>query len=549
MLQKNSLRRLEWLAAAVISLVIAGGHFYFLARAGGFWRDEVNLLNVAHRGSVGEMTHDSFPVLMPLLVKFWSAVVPASSDAGFRLLGVSIGLATIAGLWFAAWVSGKSPPLISLVLFGLNFTVIVFGDSLRGYGLGSLLIVLTFAAACSFLKRPGWPRAGLLAVLAVLSVQALYHDAVLIGAICLGGTAVCIHRKKLIASLQIFAAGFAAAVSLLPYIPNFVSGDGSTAVLRSGNSWARFVWSLAEATGFPGGQFALVWGLLALAVIAMAVTAIFGKAPPAISGGGLSVEETRLFAGATLFVAAASFLGFLWLTALPDQQWYFLPLMALTAACFDAVFPTMLHSMRVGLVIGALATFMFAVPVERHALDYSYTNVDVWAVELKTEASPEDFVMVTPWFDGITFAHYYEGAAPWTTLPPIADHLTHRYDLLRAQMLTTNAIQTVLEKITRTRRDGQRVWLLCPAKYMNLLKQGVPRPEDLPPPPLPGSGWSPDPYEAMWTSQAVFLLVSHGQQIHQVDGGAGASHVGEDLDLLVTDGWSDTNQFSPHDAK
>src|SRR6516162_2740348 len=140
----------EWVLAVVLTVVVAGLHVVFLEHAGGFWRDEVNTLNLAERASVSEMANDSFPVLSPCLVRAWSGVGLGGSDMRLRLLGVFIGLGLLAALWVAAWVGRGAPPGLSLVLVGLNGTVLVCGGSLRAFGLGSLLVALTAAALCWF---------------------------------------------------------------------------------------------------------------------------------------------------------------------------------------------------------------------------------------------------------------------------------------------------------------------------------------------------------------------------------------------------------------
>jgi len=126
---KSSLARTEWLAAALISVPILWLHVHFWLNAGGLWRDEVNLINLAGSPSLAAMTHDSFPILMPLLVKLWAAF--GGTDAWLRLLGLAAGLAIPAAFWAVARVT-RQPPLCSLVLFGLNSLLICYGDSLRG---------------------------------------------------------------------------------------------------------------------------------------------------------------------------------------------------------------------------------------------------------------------------------------------------------------------------------------------------------------------------------------------------------------------------------
>ncbi len=546
---KHFLHQPDWLAAILITAVTIGFHFYLLSNAGGFWRDEVNLINVATQHSLSEMMHDSFPLLMPLLVKGWSASGLAADDASMRFLGTLIGLATIAGLWLAALTAQRAPPLISLALFGLNSTAITFGDELRGYGLGSLMIVLMFAAAWHFLKRPDGKRALLLAAFAVLSVQSLYHNAVLVGAICLGAMAVCLRQKNLRAAVSALAAGLVAALSLLPYLPNFIAGHEATAVLRTGLSWPKFFHGLLEVLGFPWAQYIYVWGLLAVTVVVMAAMIACRKTSPENRSELVSAEDVQLFAGITVFLAAIGFLGFLWLTALPGQPWYFLPLIILVAASFDAFRATLSRRVQNIFLVGALATFAISLPVAKHDLNYRFTNLDTWATGLTAEAKPNDYAVIAPWFCGITFAHYYKGAMPWTTLPPIADHSMHRYDLVRDQMLTTNAVQPVLEKISTTLRSGQRVWLLAPTGVVKMPAPDSLPPADLPPPPLPGSGWSDDPYSWTWTMQTIHFLARHGKNFRQINSPEGGPRIAENLGLFVIDGWNDSGNAVPQDAK
>jgi len=151
-------------AAILITAAIAGLHLFFLFHAGGFWRDEVNLINLASSHSLADMKKDSFPVLMPLLVHGWSELGFGKTDLSLRVFGTLIGLGIPAAFWLAAWKTRRAPPLLSISLFCMNSTLLVFGDSLRAYGLGSLFIVLTAAAAVPFLRQPSWRRTGWLAL-------------------------------------------------------------------------------------------------------------------------------------------------------------------------------------------------------------------------------------------------------------------------------------------------------------------------------------------------------------------------------------------------
>src|SRR5215469_15534541 len=95
-------RRPEWVLAVLITLAAVSFHLAFLGRAGALWRDEVNTLNVAERHSLRDMSQDSFPILMPLIVRGWLALGLGETDTGLRTLGTFIGVSLLAALWLTA---------------------------------------------------------------------------------------------------------------------------------------------------------------------------------------------------------------------------------------------------------------------------------------------------------------------------------------------------------------------------------------------------------------------------------------------------------------
>ncbi len=530
--EKKSSTRLEWIAAAIITLVIVWLHFHFWQNAGGLWRDEVNLVNLAASPTLADMTRDSFPILMPLLVKLWSTLGP--SDSWLRLLGMFFGLAIPAAFWAVARAT-RQPPRFSLVLFGLNALLICYGDSLRAYGLGSALIVLALAAMWSLLKNPTWPRAALLALAATLSVQALYQNSVLFFAVCLGGFAVCARRKDFPTALKIFAAGLAAAASLLPYHATLAGLPQAAVELRRG--FSLFVTSLnfELATAFPFDQFAAVWKMLAVLVVGLALLSLRKKK----SADKNETTDLSLFAGVTLAAVAALFLTFLWFAAAGARPWYFLPPLALAAACFDfgisfAALPRLVRAAAFGLLIG---TALVAVPNAHSDLRGHFTNVDRLAARVAAAASPQDLVVVTPWFCGLTFARYFHGPTPWETLPPLADHSIHRYDLVLDAMKDTNSIAPVLEKISATLRAGHRVWVVG---LLEMPATNGVAPPVLPPPPLKDYGWSDTPYLGSWAARTTFFLMQHGARFGSLpDDDGGAVILQENLHLFLAEGWRD----------
>jgi hypothetical protein len=523
------------MTALLISLAAIWLHSHFFAHAGGLWRDEVNLVNLANSSSAGDLARDSFPVLMPLIVRVWSAVGWGGTDGGLRLLGALIGCGLLAAFWFAARATTKSPPTWSLVLFGMNSMAIAYGDSLRAYGLGCMLVVLTAAAGWSLTVKSSPARVACFAMLAGLSVQALYQNAVLVGAICFGAGLVSARRKDWRAAAGIVAGGLTAAVSLLPYLPGLLSVPETTASLRVGFQPAIAATNLATATAFPLPDYTSLWGLLSLFTLVAGGVAC-GR-PVAADG---NAADPRLFAAATLLAAGAGFAGFLWLAALPTQPWYYLPCLALVATCFDAglqPWPRRWRAVPFGLIV---ATALISIPFARRDLNCRFTNVDLLAHRLAAEAAPDDFVLVTPWYCGIGFERYFKSSTPWVTVPPLTDHSRHRYDLVQAQMRNPEALQPVFEQIASTLQAGRRVWVVG---WLDVPAANAPLPANLSSPPLNYSGWADTPFALRWAAQTAQFLRNHSRRFVSVAVATNDSvHFNENLRLLTAEGWQ-TNSW------
>ena len=458
---QNKPGRTVWLAAGLITVAALFLHGWLLFHAGAFCGDEVQVINLAGTHSLSAMTHDSFPVLLPLLVSGWTAIGLAGSDCNLRLLGLLIGWGMLGALWLPAWTARRGLPVLSLIFFGLNGTAIFWTDYLRAYGLGSLLILLALAAMLFLLAKPTWPRAGCLAVVAVLSVQALYQNAVFVAGISLGGWLVCWLRKDKNAAIKIFAAALLAAISLLPYLESVLNWQRAT-VIRPGFSIKAVLDNLDTVLAFPLPQYVWIWVLLGLTVIGLGSVNLFQPKPSVQSENRMTTAELQVFAGTILFSALIGYFVFLHFAALITSPWYFLPLMALAAVCFDlGISLSMLPRPVCTVVWGILiATVVIAIPFAARDLNCRFSNMDLVASRLLNEASPQDYVVVTPWHLGISFNRYYHGAAAWDTLPPVADHSTYRFDLVPTSATEkARAMQPVLDRIANTLQNGHRVWI------------------------------------------------------------------------------------------
>ena len=372
------LRYSNWIAAALVTLFATYLHVLFLLNAGGLWRDEVDLVHLSllpsFSGVWQNLPHDSCPILMHLVVRKWSAAGFGNTDPSLRVLGLYVGLFLLVAFWLASWTMRNGAPLLAVTLAGLNVTIIRAGDSLRGYGLGSALAVLTLAVIWRLACRPSLPAFSCAVALAVLSVQSLYQNAFLLFAACCGGFVLCAVERRWRDTLPVFAVGAAAAVSLLPYIP-LIAGANWYVMYKVGFGFSHGWKQLSEATGFPLTIFTWVWVALWMCALAATILVLFWR-------GDRVPDRVRgliLFAGTSLLLGTAGYALFLKLAELPTHPWHYVPLMVFSAVCLDAMFFAVWSWARpAAMILAALTistTFLFELP----AVKCRMTNVDLVA--------------------------------------------------------------------------------------------------------------------------------------------------------------------------
>ncbi|MGZ4966727.1 MAG: hypothetical protein ACXV97_06090, partial [Chthoniobacterales bacterium] len=411
--------------ACVVAIVATIGsvwlHITFGTHAGALWRDEVTSLEIATMRTFSEMwsnlAFESFPALFVLLLRTIAGVPANASDAELRVFGVLIGLLILGALWLNARSFRIGVPVLSLALIGFNPMIIRYGDSIRAYGLGILLILLSLGAIWWLLESFTLQRALLATVVAVCAVQTLYYNAVLLFAICMGASVITLRRKKIGQTMGVLAIGAVAGVSLLPYL----------SIIRRVQSWS-FIWKvpftasgtwskLSETFGWPW-----LWLLLFAIAIILGAYALVKRA-----------DERLLFAFVTLIVALVGYGAFLRVLGYLLQPWYFIVLLAFAAMCFEILLANA-RPVRVGaaLLVAILAAYPAWI-----SLQARQTNIDLVAAKLETLASRGDLILINPFPFGISFQHYYRGAASIETIPPLSDLRSHRADLLKEKMMST----------------------------------------------------------------------------------------------------------------
>jgi hypothetical protein len=526
--------RPERLAVALgllLTLAIAALHVVYNRHAGPLWRDEVNSLNVALMPSLGEVLatsgYDSFPAAWTLLLHAWVRSGLGATTDGLRLLGLAIGLGTLAIIWWTGRRLGVAAPLATLLLVGMSPTTIIYGDEVRGYGLALLAILWVVGALWGVVQRPSGGRIAVAQAAAILAVQSHYVNCFLLLGVSLAAAGVCVARRAWRACVAIFAIGAVAALSLAVNLPGLRYAAGLAPIYRGSWDLAWFANMLMSARAPDVPVLEWAW-LVALAV--------------AIPGLVLGIRAGRdgdrvRYVAAALVLASLAFAVFLRLVQVRSMYWYYLPILAFAALCADVALDELARRVRrvwpaqlVAVALVALA----ALPSVASAVRIRMTNLDVIAATISKDARPDDLVVVLPWYYGISFAHHYRGATPWITLPAFDDHRFHFFTTLAEKMRRGDAVGAELERVARTLQDGGRVWVVG--------TPSVPPPGETAAPPAPATDLATAPpagdYEEAWERQLGGLLRDRGRDTWKVQlADVGRVNVWENHPLLLVEGW------------
>lgn len=515
-------------------------HWVFLRHSGGLWRDEVAITNIATLPTRSAMwralPHDHCPILFAAVLRTWAATF-GGADSSLRILGFAIGLLLLASLWVAGTAMARAVPLLSLTVFALNVMVIRYGDSVRAYGLATACIILTMALIWRFVQTPSTLLGVAATVLAILSVQALYQNAVLVLALCVAGSVVFLRDRQWRGAIAVLAIGVPAALSLTPYIEPLLRAQIWWVVSKSGVS-ARIVWSnILGLTGHPVAWFGLLWPLLLIVAASVGFRHALG------ARRGTEPQNARglaLFAGTALVVGTTGFAAFVALARLPTEPWYFLLPIGFAVVCCDALLAGSSRWMRIVVLGTAAITLLLAYPAGIAAMKFRQTDGDLVAAQLSRDAGPGDLVIVNPWYCGLTINRYYRGAAPWTTLSGIDDYAYHRYDLLKARLELPHPDRAVLDRVSATLQAGHKVWIVG---SIPIIRVGKDPPPDLPPAPHGPDGWFDEPYNWTWGAQLYYLVETRAQAAKSVpiDSNDRVNPL-ENMALYVVSGWRDAEQ-------
>ncbi len=453
-------QRIEFLAAAVLTVLLIGLHVVVLLSAGPLWRDEISSLTLATKPTWSELwatlRFDPFPAFFFSLLRAWHAAFGAS-DFALRLLGFCIGLAGIAAFWSSARLTGRRAPLLALALLGLSPTLVIWGDSLRAYGVGVFWIALAFGCFWRVTVNPGRREIALALLTSVLSVQSIFTNAVLILACGLAAAAVAIRRRQWRTAAIVLGIGAIAGLSLLPYVKVIGSANDWAEVRKARLPLSAYFDVMWQALATGGAVMQWAWLLLALGGV---LAALFSQRRSSVASDENPDADASLYALLAGLLSLAATMAFFRFLSWPTNIWYYLPLCTVAALAIDLAMRNArwVYGSVVRVAVAALVVIgSAAVVLER--VQVRASNLDIVAQLIATRAAPDDLVVIYPFVDGITFRRYFHGTQQWTTVPEMQDLSLHRWDQLMEQLRRPHAIAPVLARIDETLRSGHSVWL------------------------------------------------------------------------------------------
>lgn len=542
-LQPDALRRVEIAVAILLSAGLIALHIVVLNHAGPLWRDEISSLTLATKSSWKELWAtlllDPFPVLFFVLLRLWHGIV-GDGDFGLRILGCAIGCMAIAAFWIGARLTGRTTPLVSLTMLGFTPLLITWGDSLRGYGLGVVWIAIAFGCFWRLLERPTAFRFFIAASVAILSVQSVFTNALLIFACAVAAIVIAAGRKAWRSAAAITGAGALAALSMLPYAPIVLAAQEWSKIRKINYPVSQHLTVLSHALSSWGAISFWLWIVVASVVLAIGLVAQFRRGTAWPQSEDRALASYALMAGV---IGSVVTIAFFRVVSWPTNVWYYLPMLAVAALSINVMVDLIARETigRLIKIIAAVLCLAIALPAIWQQVQTRASNVDLIARAIEAQEQPGDIVIVNPFADAITFQRYYRGVNQSISVPPLKDLTLHRWDEVLEQMRAGNAMAPALEKIRAALQSGHRVWLVTNMEVVPV--------KQAPPPVAPLDPSAPRPlgyFLFAWSRELIYELQSHatGVAIVPIRAQQPISFY-EDDRLLLLSGWRNSPESSP----
>ncbi len=530
--------RLLLIAEYVVAGLLTVGAIWLHARAlvsgGPLWRDEISSVQLAAMPTLTEflrwLVFDLFPIFYFGVLRSWIAIGFGQTDFQLRLFAGLTGVLVVASMWLAVRLihPRRGAPLWPLALVAVSPLAIHEGDALRAYGFAMLFIVVTTGLLGRYIEDQRPTTLLLAAIAAVVSVQTVYINALMVFAACVGASLALMRTGDRRSAILALFAGVPAALSLLPYAPFFRGAYAMREMQRTDAGLLRVGMSGLNALTGQNPVLACIWLGVPIAI------AIFFFIPGwrQRHSGYTAAGSRILFGLVTLTVALAGTVAFLWWSGWLAAR-YFLPFAAVAALCFHVMtveWDTQRFVRLANLIVATLSAALL-LPSAYAAAGVRRTNCDLVAAQVAKRVNEQDMIVVTAFTFGISFERYYHGAAPWRTIPDIPDHKLHRWDLALNVMSVNDPMRETMASLEAVLKAGHKVFLVG----------ALPVPEADPPEPLPAK--APDAaqwesYEENWRKQVAYFIDRHAVNGEEISAGETQPiNRLEDLGAFVVSGW------------
>ncbi|SFJ25496.1 hypothetical protein [Planctomicrobium piriforme] len=451
----------EWVTALLLTGSIVAQMVYRTLIVGPLWRDECGALQLARLPEIRDVwqnfPHEAFPFAFPMVLRAYTGLF-GDGDASLRLFGLGVGLLIVAALWLNGWMVHRGPPLLALVLTGMNTHLLTYGMAVRGYGLGVAGIVLALTWLDRTRRFPTRSNTLLATVACVLAVQFLLFNSFLLLAVGSAAIFTAALRREWSTAARLTAICAAAAISLVPYVPGYLGARQWNSLCQSETSLGEIWGALCVTLRAPQWHLAWLWHLLVIGTLGASLLKLVLIRKRNLSG----LQDSLRFVFQSIAYSIAVYFVFLLFLRYDTGPWHYLALLAVLACLLDMAFPLLCswsswHWLRVVcvLLLGVILSWQ-----NLPGLRIRYSNIDAVAAVLKQQCQPGDLVIVEPWFQGISYKRYQPGICEWMIVPPIGPLEHHRYDLMKQAMQSAAPLAPVLSKIETTLRSGNRVWHL-----------------------------------------------------------------------------------------
>jgi hypothetical protein len=371
--------------------------------------------------------------------------------------------------------------------------------------------------------------------LALLVTHSNFQNCYLLLAIGVAGASACALSGHWRRSILILGIGAVSAVSLLVYIPTIRGYGDATTIQFVGSDFWTMLANCVKAIGCENAVLLWTWAALLLVAIVWSFRIYFQQRRSCPGEPSL-----HLFIALAILAAVGGGLLFFRGMNLYVNPWHVAPLIAFLAVLVECGLtqPSGTWISTCKAAIACLVTAVSLLPAWQTA-QVRRTTLDLVCQALDREASPEDLVLVNPFYLSPGFNYHYHGRAPWSTLPIIPDDESVRmfpaHGIIHV-MTAPHAIEPTQARIRETLSKGRRVWLVG---GIQLLPANT-RPPDLPPAPQSEFGWNSNPYAQVWSMQAGYFVQTHALRGRPVDLPVdGPINRLENIPLIWIEGWKD----------